>query len=53
VPGDGDVRELISDLVAAVRPFDEREAADQADILEWVAPGQQLFTSVPPDTPPR
>jgi 8-oxo-dGTP diphosphatase len=53
VPGDGDVRELISDLVAAVRPFDEREAADRADILEWVASGQQLFRSVPPDTPPK
>jgi 8-oxo-dGTP diphosphatase len=53
VPGDGDVRELISDLVAAVRPFDEREAADQADILEWVASGQRLFRSVPPDTPPK
>jgi len=29
---DGDVRELISDLVAAVPTFDKREAADKADI---------------------
>jgi 8-oxo-dGTP diphosphatase len=53
VPGNGDVRELVSDLVAAVRPFDQREAADQADILEWVASGQPLFRTVPPDTPPK
>jgi ADP-ribose pyrophosphatase YjhB (NUDIX family) len=53
VHGDGDVRELISDLVAAVGPFDDREAADQADILEWVASGRQLFRTVPPDTPPK
>jgi 8-oxo-dGTP diphosphatase len=53
VAGNGDVRELISDLVAAVRPFDEREAADQAGILEWVASGQQVFRTVPPDTPPK
>jgi ADP-ribose pyrophosphatase YjhB (NUDIX family) len=53
VPGDGEVRELISALVANVHPFDEREAADQADILGWIASGQQLFRTVPPDTPPK
>jgi 8-oxo-dGTP diphosphatase len=53
VPGDDDVRGLISDLVAAVEPFDEREAADQADILSWIAVGQQLFRTVPPATPPK
>ncbi len=53
VPADADIRALISGLVAGVRPFDEREAADQADILEWVASGQQLFRLVPPDTPPK
>ena len=51
--GDSDVRELISDLVAAVRPFDQREAADQAGILRWVASGQPLFRTVPPETPPK
>ncbi len=34
-------------------PFDEREAADQADILDWIADGQQLFRTVPPATPPK
>jgi 8-oxo-dGTP diphosphatase len=53
VPGDASVRELISGLVAAVRPLDEREAADQADVLGWVASGQPLFRTVPPDTPPK
>lgn len=53
VPADADVRTLISDLVAGVCPFDEREAADQADILSWVASGRQLFRLVPPDTPPK
>jgi 8-oxo-dGTP diphosphatase len=48
-----DVRRLISDLVTSVRPFDAREAADQADILGWVASGRQLFRTVPPDTPPK
>jgi len=53
VPADGDVCQLISDLVTDVRPFDAREAADQADILEWVASGQQIFRTDPPDTPPK
>jgi 8-oxo-dGTP pyrophosphatase MutT (NUDIX family) len=48
-----DVRSLISDLVASVRPFDAREAADQADILAWVASGQQLFRTAPPAVPPK
>jgi 8-oxo-dGTP diphosphatase len=53
VRDDGDLRGLVSDLVACVHPFDEREAADQADILEWVASGQQIFRTVPPDTPSK
>lgn len=53
VPPAADVRALISDLVAGVRPFDEREAADQADILAWVASGQQIFRTASPDTPPK
>jgi 8-oxo-dGTP pyrophosphatase MutT (NUDIX family) len=53
VPADADVRTLISDLVAGVRPFDDREAADQADILAWVASGQQIFRTASPDTPPK
>jgi 8-oxo-dGTP diphosphatase len=46
-------RLLVSDLTAAVRPFDEREAADQADIMAWVASGQPLFRTAAPATPPK
>ena len=52
MPGD-DVRALVSELVAAVDPCDEREAADQEDILAWIASGQQLFRTAPPATPPK
>jgi 8-oxo-dGTP diphosphatase len=48
-----DVRQLISDLVAKVAPFDAREAADQADMLDWLASGQQLFRTAKPATPPK
>lgn len=53
MPGDASVREVIADLVAAVRPLDAREAADQAGILAWIASGQPLFRVAPPDTPPK
>jgi len=42
---------MIEDLARSVQPFDQREAADQADILDWVASGVQLLRTVPPDTP--
>ncbi|HEY0935552.1 MAG TPA: NUDIX domain-containing protein [Trebonia sp.] len=52
MPAD-DARLLVSDLVAAVRPFDDREAADQAGIGTWMASGQPLFRTAPPATPPK
>ena len=48
-----DVRSAIDDLIRDVQPFDSREAADQADILDWVASGQPLFRTVGPDNPPK
>ena len=48
-----DLRAAISGLVAGVRPADEREAADQAGILKWIASGDPLFRVAPPATPPR
>jgi 8-oxo-dGTP diphosphatase len=48
-----DIRSRIVDLVRGVQPFDSREAADQAGILDWVASGAQLFRTAPPDTPPK
>jgi 8-oxo-dGTP diphosphatase len=52
VAGD-DVRSAIENLVRGVQPFDSREAADQAGILEWVTSGQPLFRTVAPDKPPK
>jgi 8-oxo-dGTP diphosphatase len=53
-PADGaELRAVISGLVAAVRPADAREAADQIGILDWIASGQPIFRTVPPATPPR
>jgi 8-oxo-dGTP pyrophosphatase MutT (NUDIX family) len=48
-----DLRALVSDLTAGVRPLDARETADQADILAWVASGRPLFRTQPPDVPPK
>ena len=48
---DSVIRRLAADLVAGVSPFDEREAADQAGILAWIASGQPLFRTQPPDVP--
>ena len=48
-----DPRSLVLDLAASVLPFDEREAADQADIVHWVASGQPLFRTAAPATPPK
>ena len=48
-----DIGSRIVELVRNVQPFDSREAADQAGILDWVASGAQLFRTVPPDTPPK
>ena len=48
-----DVRSVIENLVRDVQSFDGREAADQADILDWVASGQPLFRTVGPDKPPK
>lgn len=47
-----DVRQVIADLTAAVRPLDGEEAQSQATILEWIASGAPLFRTVPPDVPP-
>jgi 8-oxo-dGTP diphosphatase len=47
------IRATIAELVRGVHPFDEREAADQAGILDWVESGQQLFRTSPPATPPK
>jgi 8-oxo-dGTP diphosphatase len=52
VPADT-ARSLVSDLVTAVRPYDAREAADQADVRAWVASGQPLYRTTALATPPK
>lgn len=47
------LRTAIAGLVAGLRPLDDHEAADQAGTLGWIASGEQLFRTVPPDTPRR
>lgn len=53
MPTDDDMRVIVRNHVTAVSPFDAREAADQADILGWIASGAPLFRTQRPATPPR
>jgi len=46
-------RPLIRDLVAAVPPWDGKEADDQADILTWVTSGAPLFRVQRPAIPAK
>jgi 8-oxo-dGTP pyrophosphatase MutT (NUDIX family) len=39
-------------IVAALDPFDEREAADRAEVLRWIDSGAPLYRTRPPDEPP-
>lgn len=48
-----DPRAVVRGRVKAVVPFDERESADQADILGWIDSGAPLFRTVKPATPHR
>jgi 8-oxo-dGTP pyrophosphatase MutT (NUDIX family) len=48
-----DIRPAVAELVRGVHPFDQREAADQADILDWAASGEPLLRTLAPDTPPK
>lgn len=48
-----DPRAVVRDRVLAVNPFDDREAADQADVIGWISSGAPLFRTRKPATPPR
>ena len=44
---------LVRDAVAAIEPWDEREAHDRAATLAWIASGDELFRIRKPDVPPQ
>lgn len=44
---------MVRDRVMAVTPADDREAADQEAILDWIDSGAPLFRTAKPATPPR
>ena len=43
----------ISDLIAALEPFDELEADHRAGTLEWLSSTDDVYRRVKPATPPR
>lgn len=47
------VKEQIRTEVEAIRPYDELEAAHQADTLRWLESGVNIFRIAKPDTPPK
>jgi 8-oxo-dGTP diphosphatase len=47
-----DPRSAVRDRVLAVTPVDDREAAVQEAILDWIASGVPLFRTAKPATPP-
>jgi 8-oxo-dGTP pyrophosphatase MutT (NUDIX family) len=48
-----DLRAVVHDLITGVAPFDDREAADQADALRWLRSGAPLCRAAKPATPAR
>jgi hypothetical protein len=40
-------------IVSAVEPWDDQEARHKADILDWLASGDDVFRRAKPATPPR
>jgi 8-oxo-dGTP diphosphatase len=48
-----DDRRTLHELLSGMEPVDEREAADRADVLAWIAGGAELYRRVPPADPPK
>ena len=46
-------RETLTHLVAAVVPCDAIEAAHQADVVDWIASGVDIYRLQKPATPPK
>src|SRR5215471_11862063 len=43
----------VHEIVSAVEPWDDQEAGQKAEILDWLASGDDVFRRVRPATPPR
>ena len=48
-----DDRAALRSMLAALVPFDDREAADRADVLAWIDTGADLYRQRAPDVPPQ
>jgi hypothetical protein len=46
-------REALRTLVTELVPYDKREAADRAHVLDWIDSSGELYRQVPPDQPPQ
>jgi len=47
------MRQKIQDIIEAISPFDEVEAAHRQDALNWIKSGVPLFRVQKPDVPPK
>jgi 8-oxo-dGTP diphosphatase len=46
-------RRAVHDLVGGIQPYDEREAADRSDALDWIAGDADIYRRVAPADPPK
>lgn len=46
-------REELQQLISAITPHDDREAADRQDVLDWIASDAPLYRIQKPDVPPK
>jgi 8-oxo-dGTP pyrophosphatase MutT (NUDIX family) len=46
-------RTSLRDIIERVEPFDEREAADIANVLAWLKSGAEVYRRAKPDVPPK
>lgn len=47
------MKEIVRSIVSDIAPLDSEEADHQADVIEWIDSGSDIFRSVKPATPPK
>ncbi len=45
------IRQKLHQVIDGIKPFDDKEIAHKAYVLEWIGTGAELFRRVPPATP--